>query len=138
MPRETSCGAVVFRKDPDGLPQYLLLNYGGHWDFVKGQVEPHESEKETALRELSEETGISHFQLIQGFKKTISYYYRRGDRTVYKEVVYFLVQAQESSVKLSYEHVGYAWLGYERAMKKLTFKNAQNVLNKAHSFLKRP
>jgi bis(5'-nucleosidyl)-tetraphosphatase len=137
MPREKSCGAVVYKKDSEGIPQYLLLNYGAHWDFVKGQVEVHESEKETALRELSEETGITNAKLIRGFKETISYYYRRRGRTVYKEVVYFLVHAMESNVRLSFEHVGYAWLGYEQAMKKLTFKNAQNVLTKAHGFFRR-
>ena len=39
---EKSCGAVVFKRD--GEVQYLLLHYeAGHWDYVKGQVEPHES-----------------------------------------------------------------------------------------------
>ena len=50
MIREKSCGAVVFIKKEDQT-KYLLLNYAaGHWDFVKGNVELNETEKETVLR----------------------------------------------------------------------------------------
>jgi len=38
---------------------------------------------------------------------------------------------------LSYEHIGYEWLPYERAMEKLNFKNAKDVLQKAHAFMKK-
>ena len=59
MIREKSCGAVVFLKKEEQT-KYLLLNYAaGHWDFVKGNVEPNETEKETVLRELKEETAIT-------------------------------------------------------------------------------
>ena len=59
MLREKSCGAVIFIKKDDST-KYLLLNYeAGHWDFVKGNVEPNETEKETVVRELKEETGIT-------------------------------------------------------------------------------
>ena len=47
MLREKSCGAVIFHKKDDST-KYLLLNYAaGHWDFVKGNVEANETEKET-------------------------------------------------------------------------------------------
>jgi hypothetical protein len=36
---------------------------------------------------------------------------------------------------LSFEHVGYIWLDYQQTLEKLTFKNARDVLQKAHSFL---
>lgn len=135
MPREKSCGAVVFRKNQK--VKYLLLHYGaGHWGFVKGQVEANESEKDTVTRELKEETGITDAQFVEGFREKISYFYRRRGETIYKEVVYHLVQAQSSEVKLSYEHVGYVWLRYQRAMERLSFKNAKNVLKKAHKLLK--
>ncbi|MFZ5500518.1 MAG: NUDIX domain-containing protein, partial [Candidatus Micrarchaeota archaeon] len=56
MPDEKSCGIVLFSEDGGRL--YLLLHYtAGHWDFPKGHVEADESEAETALRELLEETG---------------------------------------------------------------------------------
>ena len=135
MPREKSCGAVVFRKN--GEVEYLLLHYeAGHWDFVKGKVEPNESEKDTVIRELEEETGLTHTKFVGDFREEINYFFRRGRKKIYKEVAYFLIQAQNRKVELSYEHVGYEWLSYEKAMKKLTFKNAKDVLKKALIFLK--
>ncbi len=137
MLREKSCGAVVFSTE-DSKTKFLLLNYeAGHWDFVKGNVEPNESEKETVIRELREETGISDAQFVEGFKETIVYFYRRQGITVRKEVVFFLIEAYTEKVEISFEHVGYTWLDYQHAMEKLTFKNAKDVLQKAHDFLKK-
>ena len=117
--------------------EYLLLHYeAGHWDFVKGQVEVNESEKETVMRELEEETKITDAHFVGNFREEISYIYRRKGKTIYKKVAYFLVQAQKSKVTLSYEHVAYVWLTYEKAIERLTFKNAKDVLKKAHEFLK--
>ncbi len=53
-----------------------------------------------------------------------------------KEVVFFLMETRTTDVKLSYEHIGFDWLPYEQAMKKLTFKNARDILQKAHEYLK--
>jgi 8-oxo-dGTP pyrophosphatase MutT (NUDIX family) len=135
--REKSCGAVVFLKKEDQT-KYLLLNYAaGHWDFVKGNVEAGESEKETVLRELQEETAITDATFLDGFKETIAYFYRRQGLTVHKEVVFFIIETHTEKVEISFEHVGYIWLDYQRAMEKLNFKNAKDVLQKAHDFLKK-
>ena len=117
---------------------YLLLHYeAGHWEFVKGNVEPSESERDTVIRELKEETGIADAQFVEGFRKEIAYFYRRQGNAVYKEVVFFLIEAHTEKVQLSYEHVGYKWLDYQHAMEKLTFKNSKNVLRDAHEFLRK-
>ena len=132
---EKSCGAVVFLRNSQ--VNYLLLHYGGgHWDFVKGNVEPNEREKETVIRELREETGIVDARFIDGFKEKIEYFYRRQGITIHKEVIFFIIETHTKEVKLSYEHVGYIWLNYRNAMEKLTFKNAQDVLQKVHELLK--
>jgi len=134
MPREISCGAVVFKKNQE--VKYLLLHYEeGHWGFVKGNIEPNESEKDTVIRELEEETGIIEAQFIEGFREKLSYFYRRGGNTIYKEVVFFLIQTRESRVALSSEHVGYKWLSYQKATERLTFNIAKSILKKAHQFL---
>jgi bis(5'-nucleosidyl)-tetraphosphatase len=117
--------------------KYLLLHYqAGHWDFVKGNVESGESEKDTVVRELREETGIADATFIDNFREKIEYFYRRQDTTIHKEVVFFLIQTHTEKVKISYEHVGYTWLNYQHALEKLTFKNAKNVLQKTHDMLK--
>ena len=136
MLREKSCGAVIFiRKDET---KYLLLNYAaGHWDFVKGNVEPNENEKQTVVRELQEETSITNAQFIDDFREPIVYFYRRQGSTVHKEVVFFVMESYTDKVQLSFEHVGFAWLDYQNAMEKLSFKNSKDVLQKAHDFLKK-
>jgi bis(5'-nucleosidyl)-tetraphosphatase len=137
MLREKSCGAVVFTKKGDST-KYLLLNYAaGHWDFVKGNVEPNENEKQTVVRELQEETSITNAQFIEDFREEIVYFYRRQGLTVHKEVVFFTMEAFTDKVQISFEHVGYSWLDYQHAMEKLTFKNSKDVLQKAHDFLKK-
>jgi bis(5'-nucleosidyl)-tetraphosphatase len=133
--REKSCGAVVFLKNSE--VKYLLLHYeAGHWDFVKGNVELNESEQETVIRELREETGITDARFIEDFKEKIDYFYRRQGVTIHKEVIFFLLETHTEAVTISFEHVGYIWLNYQQAKEKLTFKNARDVLQKAHKLMK--
>ena len=117
--------------------KFLLLHYeAGHWDFVKGNVEPNESEQETVIRELREETRITDAKFIEDFKEKIDYFYRRQGVTIHKEVIFFLMETHTETVTISFEHVGYIWLNYQQAKEKLTFKNARDVLQKAHKLMK--
>ncbi len=135
MSSEKSCGAVVFFRRNENRT-YLLLHYeGGHWDFVKGHVEKDESEIETVRRETEEEAGITNLEFLNGFRERISYYYKRAGRTVYKEVIFYLVESKTESVRLSREHVGFDWLPYDKARERLTFKNAKEIVRKAQEFL---
>jgi 8-oxo-dGTP pyrophosphatase MutT (NUDIX family) len=127
MPQERSCGAVVFKDD-----DYLVLLYGaGHWDFVKGNVEPGELAEETAKREAREEAGID-IKILPGFREKIEYFYKREGKTIHKEVVFFLAEASTKDVKLSFEHKEFKWLPFDRALRQLTHDNAKEVLRKAH------
>ena len=136
MPQEKSCGAVIFKKQKDASAKYLLLHYGaGHWDFPKGKQEKSEKEEQTALREIKEETGIEDIEFAEGFHETIKYFYKNGEETIYKEVIFFLADSRTETVAISSEHIGYAWLSYEHAYKKLTFNNSKELLRKANQFL---
>jgi bis(5'-nucleosidyl)-tetraphosphatase len=136
MPSEKSCGAAIFKEND--LRKYLLLHYeGGHWDFVKGHVERDETEKETVLRETEEETGLTDISFVEGYRQPIGYYYRRAGKTVYKEVIFYLLEAKTDAIRLSREHVGFDWMRYERAFERLTYKNAKDVLQKAQEHLER-
>jgi 8-oxo-dGTP pyrophosphatase MutT (NUDIX family) len=136
MPSEKSCGAVIFKAN--GNRKYLLLHYeGGHWDFVKGHVERNETEKQTVLRETQEEAGLTDLTFIEGYRQPISYYYRRDGNTVYKEVVFYLLESKTDAVRLSREHVGFDWMTYDRAYERLTYKNAKETLRRGHEHLER-
>ena len=136
MAQEKSCGAVVLRRSKEGI-KYLILHYEAkHWDFPKGKLEPNETEEEAAKREIKEETGIDDVQFAEGFKQKISYFYRKNDEIIHKEVVVFLAETKNEAIKLSFEHVGYVWMGYENAYNKLTFNNSKEVLKKADEFVK--
>jgi 8-oxo-dGTP pyrophosphatase MutT (NUDIX family) len=136
MINEKSCGAVVFTLNSE--TNYLLLHYeAGHWDFVKGNVEPNETEKDTVMRELREETSIAAAKFVEGFREKIAYFYRRQGATIHKEVIFFIIEAHTKKVELSAEHIGYDWLDYKHAMERLTFKNARSILQYANEFLKK-
>lgn len=135
MTQKKSCGAVVFKKNKE--VRYLLLHYeAGHRDYVKGEVENGESEKDTVLRELGEETGITDGRFIGDFREEISYFYKMRGKTVFKEAVFFLVETRTDDVRLSHEHIGYEWLDYTKALERLTYRNAKDVLEKAHNYLR--
>ncbi len=131
MPKETSAGAVVFRRE-NGKVLYLLLHYdAGHWDFPKGHVEKGESNRETVRRETEEETGIRELNFVEGFEEKISYYYKQDGKTIYKEVFFYLAETEEKRVETSFEHKGFEWLEFGDALERLTYDNAKEVLKKA-------
>ena len=133
--QEKSCGAAVFREE-NGVREYLLLRYTErHWDLPKGHVEAGENEEQTARREITEETGISMLDFIPSFKKTIAYRFSRKGALVPKEVVFFIARTNEKQVRLSHEHIGFEWLPFESAVRKMTYKNAQSVLIAAEEHL---
>lgn len=134
MAKERSYGAVVVRRNTD--IQYLILQYGGgHWDLVKGHGMRGESEEETVLRELEEETGITRATFIPGFREEVHYFFQRRGHTVYKEVVYYLIETPEEEVTLSDEHVAYRWLPHDEALQAITFGNSRRVVDGAHEHL---
>ena len=136
MPHEKSCGAVLFRLDKDKSVKYLLLHYeAGHWDFPKGNQEKNETDMETAAREIKEETGIGNIKFLDGFKDSVKYFYKKGRETVYKEVAFYIAVSESSAVEVSFEHIGYAWMGYYNAYKKLTYKTSKELLEKANNFI---
>ncbi len=132
---EKSCGVVIYHAIA-GERFFLTLHYtNGHWDLPKGHVEAGETEHETALRELEEETGITQATILSDFRETINYSFIWEKVLIQKEVVFFVANTSQQAIKLSHEHQGYQWLNYQDALRKLTFDNAKNLLTKAENFL---
>jgi len=141
MPLEKSAGAIIFRREGNKI-YYLLLHYPSnakapkeYWDLPKGHIEEGEKLEETVKREVAEETGLKDIEFVDGFKEWIKYFFKFGGRNILKFVTFYLAETKEKDVKVSFEHLGFEWLSYEKAIKKLTFQNAKKILKKANEFL---
>ena len=142
MPKEVSAGAIVFRRDARGQPLYLLLHYLSapktkreYWDFPKGHIEKGETEIATVKREVQEETSIKDLAILTGFKETISYMFQAKGQKIFKTVVFFLGETHQKEVKISFEHLAYIWLPFEKALLQLKFPNAKKLLKKAQGLI---
>lgn len=133
MQKEKSCGAVVyFLKEK--TPYFLLIQHknGGHWSFPKGHVEQKESEMETAIREIKEETGLE-VKIDTSFRESITFSPKEG---IMKDVIYFIALAKDSKVIQQIEEVtNTSWLNFERALSTLTYPSDKQILIKAKQHL---
>jgi 8-oxo-dGTP pyrophosphatase MutT (NUDIX family) len=133
---ETSAGGVVFRVD-GGLPLYLLIRDSyQNWGFPKGHLEPGEMPEAAALREVSEETGLSDLS-IRGAIDTIDWYFRFRGQLIHKVCHFFLMETRESST-LPQRAEGITacrWSGYEDATSLVSYANARDILRRAHEMI---
>ena len=131
---EFSVAAIVYYEN-----EYLLLKYGlGHWEFVKGHKEENESDEQTVLRELGEETSITNAIVVKGFKEKYDYNFTFKGQKIHKYVHCYFIKSNTKDVKISYEHEDYVWLPFHKAINRLTYNNAKRLLKKAEKFRFKP
>ena len=127
MKQEKSCGALLFRIKEE--PQVLMIRQvQGHWCFPKGHVEKDETEEETALREIREETGLKA-SINNGFRETLGYSPKEG---VYKEVGYYAGTVKGGKKKVQEEELSeIRWVNFEKARELVTYANDAEMFEKA-------
>jgi bis(5'-nucleosidyl)-tetraphosphatase len=114
-----------------------LDTYGGHWAFPKGHKNGGETNEEAALRELEEETGLRHIDLVQGAVFEETYYFIRGNSRIDKKVIYYLGWiTQDEPLKLQEIEIQNAlWVPMQLAGDKVTYAGAKQVLREVREFL---
>jgi 8-oxo-dGTP pyrophosphatase MutT (NUDIX family) len=138
-PNEISSGGVVVRRSPDGY-EVCLVNDGRYWGFPKGHVDPGETPEVAALREISEETGIQCESLaLRSPLPPSEYVFRRPNHgpLVFKRVYHFVVETPAGTELHPdpAEIAEAAWLSFDDARARLTFKDTVAVLDAARSAL---
>jgi bis(5'-nucleosidyl)-tetraphosphatase len=100
---EKSAGCIVYIQEKKKR-LYLLLykkasdNYKESWGFPKGWVEKGEEDRETAIRETREESGLTDVQILPGFTKKIHFFYKKEGQMVSKDVIYFIAKTEQKDV----------------------------------------
>lgn len=137
MPLELSCGAVVFTR-VDGELRYLVIRSpdGLFHSFPKGHMEPGETEQETALREIREETGLS-VRLVGDFRTAEEYpLLREGRPDIIKRVVYFLAEYENQHPRAQEGEVSEVLLmPRDEAMQALYSDSVRRILREADAYL---
>lgn len=114
-----SCGVIPFRRNGEEREYLILLQTNNCWSFPKGHMEAGETEEQTALRELFEETGLTA-KLDTSRSASIEYPISSFAK---KEVVFYLGEvAGEPKVQES-EIETYKWVTF-RELENYLFPNA--------------
>jgi 8-oxo-dGTP diphosphatase len=115
------------RGDSEGEPQVILVHRPKYddWSFPKGKAEPGETDEETALREVEEETGL---RCRLGVELPTVEYRDRYDRP--KRVRYWLMEAEDGSAtaRADNEVDEVRWLGRDEAAATLSYERDRRLL----------
>lgn len=133
MYEATSCGGVVIYR---GKILLLYKNYKNRyegWVLPKGTVEAGEEYKETALREVKEESGVD--ASIINYVGKSQYSFNASGDTVVKDVHWYLMMSDSYYSRPQREEffVDSGYYKYHEAYHLLKFANEKQILEKAYS-----
>lgn len=128
---ETTSGGIVFRRRPgNGELQLLLIQDAkNRWTIPKGHVEPGEEPKDTAEREIREETGLQDMKVMNWLGK-VNFRYRRGHTLVLMTMHIYLVQALGDTGKVTPEDWmnDIRWLPAADAIDKIAYEDIGKLI----------
>ena len=129
---EHSSGGVVARRMDGNVHLLLIRDPYGNWGLPKGHVENGESSCEAALREVREETGLTHLEAGPSLGSIDWYFRLRGD-LVHKFCDYFLMASPDgdTSPEVSEGITECRWLPVDEAIETVAYDNAREVVVRA-------
>src|SRR5687768_9810328 len=135
---ETSSGGVVFRRATDVAQFLLIRDPYGNWGLPKGHLEGGETPRETAVREVAEETGLGELAVVDQLP-TIDWYFKDGAVVVHKFCHFFLIESPSGDPcpQLDEGITECQWLPLQGALDTLSYANAREVLRVAGDRLSR-
>jgi 8-oxo-dGTP pyrophosphatase MutT (NUDIX family) len=135
--REFSAGGVLVRRLRGGWVFAAIRPAGkepGVWALPKGLIDPREKPEQTALREVSEETGAQG-RLVEKLGDVRYVYTWRGER-IFKIVSFYLVRYSRGRLgelppETAHEVAEVRWLPLDEGSKLLAYKGEREMAERA-------
>ena len=129
--REPTAGGIVFRlsKDKKDIEILLIQDSKNRWTIPKGHIEPGETAKQTAIREIGEEAGLFHINVLCWLGK-IHFKYRRLDKLVLMTTQIYLVHSldpRETPTKEKWMN-GIKWFKFADALDAIEYEDIEKLM----------
>lgn len=120
---EKSCGCIIIENEK----VLLIQQTKGHWGFPKGHMEKNETEIETAIREVKEETNLD-VDIYPNKRYVMEYVTDKGNL---KQVVFYIAKKVGGEIKPQENEVNnIEWLNFKDALEKITYDNTKELFQK--------
>jgi ADP-ribose pyrophosphatase YjhB (NUDIX family) len=127
---ETTSGGVVWRKNDKGAVEILLIQDAkNRWTIPKGHVEEGEEPRQTAKREITEETGLQEMKVGSWLGK-VNFRYRRNHTLVLMTMHIYLVEGKGDTNKLQGEDwlTDIKWMPSAEAVDKIAYDDIGKLM----------
>ncbi len=129
--REPTAGGIIFRHNTKtGAIELLLIQDAkNRWTIPKGHIEVGETSRQTAEREITEETGLQEMDVLTWLGK-INFRYRRVSSLVLMTTEIFLVRAKGDTDNLKPEDWmnDVKWLDSKEALEKIEYEDIGKLI----------
>lgn len=134
---EISSGGVIFRKRDDRIEVALVaVKDGKVWCLPKGLIEKEEDERQTAVREVMEETGLTG-RIIDKIGDVSYWYFIKDENVRCKKTIHFyLLEFISGDTKdHSWEVDRAGWFEIDEALRMLSYKSEKDIMNRAKEMI---
>ena len=107
------------------LQRALTTRCPAAWETVHGHIEPGEEPEQAAVREVSEETGLTVQQL---YNVSVQPFYLHTVHSVELAIAFAAFVAPSAAVTLGAEHMNYEWLSPEQALARFAWPRERTAL----------
>ena len=126
--KEFSFGIIPLQFLNEQWQVLLVQHQAGHWAFPKGHTEIGEDPKQTAERELFEETGLQVKRYLDEQIHCETYFFKHQSLLIKKEVNYFSALV-EGQIKIQEAEIrDWKWLSLPAALHLLNFRESKKIL----------
>lgn len=136
MKKEESFGIIPLTNRNGHWEVFLIqLKHGRYWGFPKGHAESGESPKETALRELKEETNLDLVRFLQDAPLFEQYEFTIDRRRISKRVEYFVAEVTGEVILQELELQNGLWISISEGIEKVTHPEGKAILIEVEKIL---